>query len=129
MQEKAKRGWHFDPNHLTMRDILIIVPIALFVVVLFVFFRSLVSHDTYIRWGGLGLDTAVIFAFFVYYSPGVRRAREFWILTVVLLTIHLAAWIVLLSHVDEWKLAWFLVMIFELPAFFYLRDWPGLISR
>jgi hypothetical protein len=128
MREKANRGWHFDPNHLTVRDVLIIVPIVLFLSVLGIVFASQVSHDTYIRWGGLGLVTAVMFAIFVYDSRALLRVRRFWIATVVLLTIHLAIWILFLSHVGEWKLAWFLIMILEAPALVYLRDWRGWIK-
>jgi hypothetical protein len=128
MHQNAKNGWHFDPNNLSMRDVLIIAPIVLVVSAAFIAFAFLVSGDTYIRWGGLGVNTAIIFAFFIYHSRKFLRARKFWFLTASLLTAHLVIWILLLSHIGEWKLAWFLIMVLEVPAFLYLRDWPGVIA-
>jgi len=128
MQIGTKDRRRFDPNNLKARDVLIIVPAVLFVSALFVAFAFLVSHDTYIRWGGLGLDTAVLFTFFLYHSRQFLRKQRFWLLTASLLIVHLAAWAALLSQVDEWKLAWFTIMVLEVPVFFYLRDWPGRIS-
>ncbi len=128
MQVKTKTRRRFDPNALTARDVLIIVPVVVVVLILGAVFRSFVSHDAYIRWGGLALDTAVVFWFFISYSRQYLREPRFWALATSLLCAHLVAWIVLLMHVDEWKLMWFSVMIFELPLFFHLRDRPGVLT-
>jgi hypothetical protein len=128
MHEKTTKGWRFDPNALTARDVLIIVPLVLVTLVLFAAFAFQVNHDTYIRWGGLVLNTAIIFGFFISYSSQYLRKMKFWTLTICFLTVHAIAWIIFLEHVGEWKLSWFSVMVFELPVFWYLRDRPGLLT-
>ena len=124
MQAKAKSRWRFDPNALTVRDVLIIAPVVVVMFILSAVFASRVSDDVYIRWGGLALDSAVLLGFVIYYSRDLFRTRGFWIQLLSGFIVHLAAWIIFLSHVGEWKLAWFSIMVFEVPAFFYLRDWP-----
>ena len=128
MQEKAKNRRRFDPNNLTARDVLVIVPLVLALSACFIAFSFLVSDEVYIKWGGLGVDTGIIFGFVVYHSREFLRRRRFWMLTSAVLVLHLTAWIILLSNVGEWKLAWFGIMAFEAPAFLYLRDWPGLLD-
>ncbi|MDR3725561.1 MAG: hypothetical protein P4K86_00825 [Terracidiphilus sp.] len=118
----------FDPNHLTARNVLVIVPLILGISVLGVVFAFLVSDDAYIRWGGLAVDTAVLFACFINMSRHFLRSQRFWILTVCLMSLHLAGWIVFLMHVGEWKLAWFTAMALELPILLYLRNYPELIE-
>jgi multidrug transporter EmrE-like cation transporter len=123
MQEKAKKSRRFDPSHLTLRDVLIIVPLVLVLFVLTLAFGFLVSDETYIKWGGLGVDSVVLLAFFIFRSRESLRERRFWLLTASFFTFHLAGWIVFLSHVDQWKLAGFYIMVLEVPVFFYIRDW------
>ena len=122
MPIKIAQTRKFDPNNLTTRDVLIIVPLVLGMLVVEIVFAFLISDDIYIRWGGLAIDTAVLFAFFIKASHQFLKTRRFWILTACLLLVHLAGWIVILIHVDEWKLVSFTVMALELPAFFYLRS-------
>ena len=119
---KTLQSRKFDPNHLTARDVLMIVPLVLGLLISSIVFAFLVCDDTYIRWGGLAVDTGVLFAFFISRSRRFFRRRGFWILTTGLMILHLAGWIVFLTHVEEWRLAWFTVMILELPVFLYLRD-------
>jgi len=74
------------------------------------------------RWGGLVLFTTLIFGFFVNDSRTYLKQKQFWILSACLLTLHLAVFVVVLSHVVVWKLLWFMVMIVELPVFSRLRE-------
>ncbi len=127
MPMKIIQSRKFDPNHLTARDVLIIVPLVLGLLVPMIIFGSQVSHDTYIKWGGLAVDTAVLFVFFVNESRQFLKNRRFWLLTACLLIAHLAGWIVFLIHVGEWKLAWFTAMILELPVFLHWRSRPNLV--
>jgi hypothetical protein len=128
MPMKIIQSRKFDANHLTARDVLIIVPLVLGLSVLGIVFAFLVSDDMYIRWGGLAVDTAVLFAYFVNVSCQFIRSRRFWILTACLMLLHLAGWIVFLVHVGEWRLAWFTAMILELPVFLHLRNRPNFIE-
>jgi hypothetical protein len=128
MPMKIIQSRKFDPNHLTARDVLIIVPLVLGLSVLGIVFAFLVSDDTYIRWGGLAVDTAVLFAYFISISRQFLRSRRFWILAACLMFVHLAGWIVILMHVGEWRLAWFIAMTLELPVFLHLRNSPHFIE-
>lgn len=125
---KVNRGIHFDPNHLTVRDVLVIVPLALVLLGVGVAFAFLVSDEVYVKWGGLGLNSAVLFAFFVFNSREFLNKRRFRLFALSFFAIHLIAWIVLLSQIDTWKLAGFGVMVLEVPVFFYKRDWPDRTS-
>jgi hypothetical protein len=128
MPMKTLQSRKFDPNHLTARDVLMIVPMVLGFLILSIFLAFLVSDDAYIRWGGLAVDTGVLFAFFINESRQFLRKRRFWILTACLLSLHLAGWIFFLMHVGEWRLAWFTAMILEFPMFLYLRNRPSFVE-
>ena len=80
------------------------------------------GHEAFIRWGGLTGFTSVLFGYFISQSRLYLRVTRFWILAAVLLAVHLLAFAVLLSFLGEWRLMWFAVMIFEYPAFAYLRN-------
>jgi len=128
MPMKIIQSRKFDANHLTARDVLIIVPLVLGLFVSVIVFAFLVGDDTYIRWGGLAVDTAILFAYFIYVSRQHLRTRRFWILTACLMFFHVAGWIVFLMHVGEWRLTWFTAMILELPAFIHLRNRPNFVE-
>ena len=112
----------FDQNHLSARDVAVIVPLIVGVSALFIALAFLVSDDTYIRWGGLTLDTCVLFGFLIYHSRPVVRRRDFWTLVGVFLLVHLVIWVSVLKLADQWKLAWFGVMALEAPLFILLRN-------
>lgn len=80
------------------------------------------GHEAFIRWGGLTGFTAALFAFFVKENREYFRERRFWMLTAALLVVHLTAFAIVLTHVEEWKLMWFMVMVFEYPVFLYARS-------
>jgi len=120
----ARKVWQIDPNHLTGRDVFVLSALIIGVFILMITFGLSTSHETYIKWGGLVLNTCVLFGYFAYDSRLVLQKRSFQVLTAVLLILHSAAWVILLSYVGEWKLLWFGVMAFELPTFCYLRDRP-----
>lgn len=75
---KVIQSRKFDPNHLTARDVLIIVPLVLGISAVGIAFAFLVSHEAYIKWGGLAVDTAVLFTFFVNESRQFLKNRRFW---------------------------------------------------
>lgn len=79
------------------------------------------GHDAFIRWGGLAGFTLGLFALFVRDSETFFGTWRFWVVTAVLLAGHLAAFAVILTHVEEWKLMWFMVMVIEYPVFLFLR--------
>jgi len=118
--KRARTGRAFDPNNLRTQDALILVPLIVGVSICFVISAFLVRGDVYIRWGGLGLNTAVLFGFLFYRSRELTKTRPFWIFAACFLVLHMAAWITLLMFVDEWRLAWFGFMAIEAPVFLNL---------
>jgi hypothetical protein len=80
------------------------------------------GHDAFIRWGGLTGFSLGLFALFVGDSQKFLRKWRFWAVTAILLAVHLTAFAIILTHVREWKLTWFVVMVVEYPAFLFLRD-------
>lgn len=80
------------------------------------------GHEVFIRWGGLAGFTLCLFGYFIADSRELSRVWHFWVLTALLLSMHLAGFAILLSHVDEWKLMWFTVMVIEYPILLLLRE-------
>jgi hypothetical protein len=93
-----------------------------------VFFGLYVSpHDTYIRWGGLVITIAVIFGGLIRESRRFHGMTSFWMLATIFVSLNLVIFGVILTHVREWRLPWFGVMLIEIPIFITLRD--GLQSK
>jgi hypothetical protein len=80
------------------------------------------GHDAYVRWDGLAGFTLGLFVLFVCDSEKFLRKWRFWVLTTILLAAHLTGFAIVLTHIQEWRLTWFMVMIFEYPLFLFLRD-------
>ena len=80
------------------------------------------GHEALIRWGGLVGYTAILFGYFINDSRQFFKNRSFWILTVALFFLHLGVFIAVLMHVTEWKLPWFMIVVFEVPVFILLRN-------
>lgn len=79
------------------------------------------GHEAFIRFGGLAAFTSILFGCFVSESRPLLRERRFWLLTSLLLATHLALFMIILTHVDEWRLMWFTGMVLEYPAFLFFR--------
>jgi hypothetical protein len=109
-----------------------VIDYVLYVAITFVFIAMVFAvqgrwgHDAFIRWGGLAGFTLILFGYFVGDSRSLLRERQFWLLTIVLLAAHLGLFIVVLSHIDEWRLMWFTGMVLEYPVFLFFR---GLLPR
>jgi len=43
-------------------------------------------------------------------------------MTAILMMGHLAAFAIVLTHVEEWRLSWFMVMVIEAPLFYFIRN-------
>lgn len=80
------------------------------------------GHDAFIRWGGLTGFTLGLFALFVSESEKFLRKSRFWVMTAILLAVHLAVFGMILTRVEEWKLMWFMVMVLEYPLFRFFRE-------
>jgi hypothetical protein len=119
---KTDRYRRINQNGFAIRELLVVVPAVVAVLLLGAFVASSVGHDAYIRWGGLTLNTAALFGFFINYSRQFFRQRQFWVLAAVLLALHLTAFAIVLTHVEEWQLMWFSVMVLEFPVLVFSRN-------
>lgn len=80
------------------------------------------GHDAFIRWGGFAGFTLVLFGFFIGDSEQFLKQWRFWVVIVVVLALHLGAFAIVLTHVEDWRLTWFMVMVVEYPFFRFFRD-------
>lgn len=106
-----------------VRDFVLYIAIGFaFVGVLIAVARSSISHDAFIKWGGLAFISAILFGYFISNSGPFLRVWRFWGLTAALLLAHLTLFALILTHVDEWKLIWFVGMAIEYPVFVFFRS-------
>lgn len=105
-----------------IRDYVLYVAIAFGFLAAVFAVESKWGHEVLIRWGGLVGFTAVLFGYFVSESRQFFKERQFWTMTALLLVVHLGAFVILLTHVDEWRLMWFTGMAFEYPVFIFFRS-------
>jgi hypothetical protein len=103
-------------------DYVLYIAIAFALVFFTIFVSSKWSHEVFIRWGGLGFFTFCLYGFFVQESRKFLRIRRFWEITAILLVIHLVIFAAILTHVEQWRLPWFIVMAFEYPVMLFFRD-------
>ena len=124
-------GRHNSPISLgRLRDFAVYVAISAAVVsAALVVARSDISHVALIRWGGLAVNTCVLFGYFIADSKRSFGLLPFWILTICLLLAHLAIFGIVLHYVSEWRLVWFLGMYLEAPILVVCRDRWCLSSR
>lgn len=113
-------------SHHRVRNFLLLVFVGVLVAFAFLGIVFAVEdrwgHDAFIRWGGLAGFTLGLFGLFVGDSEKLLRRWRFWAVTVVLLAVHLAAFAIVLTRVEEWRLMWFMVMVVEYPLFLFVRD-------
>jgi hypothetical protein len=105
-----------------VRDYVLYVAIAFAFLAAVFAVESKWGHEAFIRWGGLIGFTSVLFGGFISESGQFLRRWQFWAVTALLLAVHLTAFAIVLTQVGEWKLMWFMVMVFEYPVLIFLRD-------
>jgi len=76
------------------------------------------------KWGGLILNTAILYGYVVKESKPFWHAWGFWLATVAVLVIHLAIFSFLFHENDHWSVLWFLLMYpIEFPVLLMASDW------
>lgn len=77
-----------------------------------------------VEWGGLSLNTAILYGYAVKNGRRFWRNWGFWFATVSVLILHLLVFIVILRRVDHWGALWFLPMYpIELGILSVACDW------
>jgi hypothetical protein len=67
-----------------------------------------VSDQSLVKWGGLALNTSVLFGYAIKQYWRFRRSTVFWEFIGTLLIIHTLIFYLILRNVHQWRLAWFL---------------------
>ncbi len=114
-------------SHLTLkiRDLLIYILIGVSAVVGLIWSANYnISDETFNKWGGLVLNTPVLFGFVIKQSRRYWRTKVYWIAIGSLLVVHTVVFWLILHNVHQWRLAWFLLMYpVELPFIIMVLDW------
>lgn len=79
--------------------------------------------DLFGRWGGLAINTAILFGYIIKDSRENWNVPMLWVLTLAILCAHLLVFTLILLRAQEWKVLWFLLMYpIEIPVFLFFRD-------
>jgi len=106
-----------------LRDFSIYIAIGLLVAAIaWIIASTGLSLNVITKWGGLAVNTAAVYGYFIADSRSYFRRLAFWVMTSVALSMHLVVFAVVLTHVSQWKLLWFMVMLLEIPVLVFLRD-------
>jgi len=83
-----------------------------------------VSDQSFVKWGGLSGNTMCLFWWAIKQYRRFWRKRVFWWTMVGLLLVHVAIFWVILINVQQWRMAWFLVICtLEVIPIFAVLDW------
>jgi hypothetical protein len=100
-----------------VRDFALYILIGLvFGITAIVLGRSNISAKAANQWVSVIFFTSILYGTFIALNRSLYRTRSFWILTIVLLSLHLAFFITMVTLVDQWRPIWSAVMFFEAPA-------------
>jgi hypothetical protein len=78
--------------------------------------------DLFGRWGGLAINTAILFGYMINDSREDWSVPVFWVLALAMLCAHVIVFTLILLHAQEWRVLWFLVMYpTEIPVFVFFR--------
>ncbi len=110
-----------------VRDLALYLLIAVAIALGIVWFayRSTGTGDESIsRWGGLIVNTAILYGYVLKESRPFWHAWGFWLALIAVLGIHTAVFIVILQHFEHWSVLWFLFMYpIEIPGLAIGCDW------
>ncbi len=75
-------------------------------------------------WGGLMLNTAILYGYVVKESRPLWHSWGFWLAIISALIAHLLAFMLIFQHVEHWSVMWFLFLYpIEIPLLAILCDW------
>lgn len=101
-----------------------------FTIVWFAYKSEGTRNDVIERWGGLILNTAILYGYIVKESRPFWHAWGFWLAIISVLILHLLMFAVLLQRVEHWSVLWFLFMYpVEIPVLAIACDWAVGVTR
>jgi hypothetical protein len=87
-----------------------------------------ITHEAFLRWGGLGINTLLLFGVAIWNHRHLASRFRFWTVIGALLVAHLCFFVFLLFRtVEHWTLFWFVIAYpCEIVAFDAAIDACGL---
>lgn len=71
---------------------------------------EVITHEVFLRWGGLGINTLLLFGVVIWNHRHLARCTRFWTLVGALLIAHLCVFVFLVFRiVEHWTLFWFVI--------------------
>lgn len=105
-----------------LRDYVLYVVIALAIGAVGVFLGlSNIDQTTANLWTSVVFFSAVLFGAFIAANRSLFRTRSFWILTTILLLLHLTIFSMLVIQVAQWRPIWSAVMFLEAPLLEFFK--------
>jgi hypothetical protein len=83
--------------------------------------RSHISQRAAGQWLSLVLFTGILYGAFIAYNRALFQTPAFWFLVVVLLSAHIAVFVILNRSMDQWRPIWNAVMFLEVPILDLLK--------
>ena len=62
------------------------------------------------KWGGLAVNTLIVFGYTIRNNPRSRKVLSFWALIIVILFVHLLFFSLVLEASEQWKLGWWVLV-------------------
>jgi hypothetical protein len=87
------------------------------------------GNQDILRWGGLLLNTLLLFGFVIKQSRPFWHAWAFWVILASMLVLHVLVFCVILQRTQHWNASWFLLMYpVEVPLIVIVLDWGVHVS-
>lgn len=120
MKPTSQKYSHFRSR---VRDFALYILISLACVITpIVLMQSGVNAKATNQWFTIIFFTSILYGAFIAANRSLFRMRSFWILTVVLLSLHLVFFITMVTQIDQWRPIWSAIMFFEAPILDTLKS-------
>lgn len=110
-----------------IRDLVLYLLIAAAIalgIVWFAYRSNGTGEESLSRWGGLILNTAILYGYVLKESRPFWHAWGFWLALIGMLSLHTLVFVAILQHVEHWSVLWFLLMYpIEIPGLAIICDW------
>lgn len=127
MRSDASSGYGTPPMTRRIRDLALYLLIAVAVALAIVWYAYKsdgTGNESISRWGGLIVNTAILYGYVLKESRPFWHAWGFWLALIAGLGLHTVVFIVILQHVEHWSVLWFLFMYpIEIPGLAIVCDW------
>lgn len=127
MKSPASSDYGPPPIARRIRDLTLYLLIAIAVAVAIVWYAYTsdgTGSESISRWGGLIVNTAILYGYVLKESRSFWHAWGFWLALISVLSLHTLVFILILQHVVHWSVLWFLFMYpIEIPGLAIVCDW------